>query len=162
MKSKFIHVLMLIVGILGLFMGTLPDIFPDQKDVLLIGKYKKMNVAYEKLVNYAKVPRGIRESEVALNIKDSGYHIIYNHLQSLDPSLPSLKKTDYAFRDLLINQVVHVRDDKNEWRPICELRDLYFIIRDSQLRYFTIVGFAFALFALAVEFFMNMRTASNT
>ena len=166
-----IHICLLIIGILGLCIGTLPDLFPNQIDSFLIGKYKKMNIAYKRLVDYAKIPRGIRDNEIALNKNDLGYEVIYNHLRSLDPSLPPFNKSGNSFADitidtggfmntnmeLLMNQVVQVKDSKNNWLPVCEMRELYFIIRDSYIRFFTRLGLSFAFIALFVGFVMNVK-----
>ena len=166
-----IHICLLILGILGVCIGTLPDLFPNQIDSFLIGKYKKMNIAYKRLVDYAKIPRGIRDNEIALNKNDLGYKAIYNHLRSLDPSLPPFNKSGNSFADitidtggfintnmeLLMNQVVQVKDSKNNWLPVCEMRELYFIIRDSYIRFFTRLGLSFAFIALFVGFVMNVK-----
>ncbi len=167
---------MLVIGLLGLFIGTLPDILPEKIGLLLFFKYKKMDIAYKKLVHYANIPRGKREDDVALNRRDIGHQVIYVLLRSINPELPSLGNLAPTSGDLtvhtggfvnintklLMNQVVHVKDEKNEWLPVCELRDLYFFIHDSQIRFFTRIGFAFTLSALIVTFFINIKQASNT
>ena len=166
-----IHISLLILGALGLFIGTLPDLLPNQVDLFLIGKYKKMNTAYKRLVEYAKIPRGIRDNEIALNKEDLGYEVIYNHLRSLDPSLPPFNKSGNSFSDitidsrgfmntnmeLLMNQVVHIRDSNNNWLPVCEIREIYFIIRDSYIRFFTRLGQSFSFIALFVGFVINVK-----
>ncbi len=174
--NKIIFVSMFVIGLIGLFVGTLPDILPEKMGSLLFCKYKKMDIAYKKLVHYANIPRGIRESDAALNRRDIGHHVIYGLLRSINPAMPSLENLASTSGDLtvdsggfvntntelLMNQVVHVKDDKNEWLPVCELRDLYFFIHDSQIRFFTRIGFALTLLSIVVTFFINIRQASNT
>lgn len=173
MKRIVFHLSMIFIGFLGIFLGTLPDLLPDYVPYILFGEHNSMNAGYVRLVNYLKGHKAHDENEIVLGVNDKEYNSIYNLLHSFDPSiLPPLQETLLTSKEygtgnigfgkgrpefvtsrtfLLFNQVIYFQDKNNNWRNVCEMRDLYFLVRDAIVRYCSRIGFFFAFISLTVE-----------
>lgn len=182
MKRITFHIVIIIIGFLGIFLGTLPDLIPGCAPIILIGKNRKMEVGYQKLVEFLDIPRGKRANKIALTRDDEGYSAIYDLLRSFDPKIvPPVEKISSSSEDigfgnisfdkgdewvgsgtfLLMNQVVFYHT-KEKWQAICEMRDLHFLIRDAHIRYYSRLGFFFAFIALMVEGISSLKGILNS
>jgi hypothetical protein len=182
MKKIFFHILMLIIGLLGIFFGTLPDLFPSAVPVFLIGYNRELEVGYKQLTKHLSVPIKERDSDIALGKNDYGYNSIYLILHKLNPKvIPPLSNLgndrfgnlsfDHGFdfvssgTGLLPNQVLFFEKSTDRWRAVCEMRDLFFIIRDSHIRYYARIGFFLAFISISIEGIVSIcsaiRSATN-
>lgn len=165
---------MVIIGLSGIFFGTLPDLFPEKVPDFLIGENKELDIGYNKLNKYLIEKR---TSDIALKKNENGYNAIYNIASELNPDVVpplsnlgndrsgnfSFHKGDFEFvnpgTSLFPNQVLSFKKSTGKWQPVCEMRDLYFMKRDSHNRYYAILGFLLAFISILSEGIVSISCA---
>ena len=164
-----------IIGVIGIFIGLLPDLKPEWQFILLPDRYEKREVGYKKLIDFHYVPRGKRGSLVALKRNDDGYEAIYNLLRSLDPvkilhldNVPENKKKngfgnisidendEWSGGATVMNRIISFKTSKN-WVPICEIRDLRNIMDIQITRWFSRIGFCITFISILMAFVIGVR-----
>ena len=167
---------MLLLGLLGIFWGTLPELFPNAVPIFLVGNNKKLEICYKIFTEHLSIPRGKRNKDMALQKNEDGYKAIYLILSKINPNIvpPLSNKSSKEFGRfsfdkginfvssgtfLFLNQVIFYEISTNQWRPICEMRDLFFMIRDSQFRYYARLGFLLVFISILIEGIISLRSA---
>lgn len=174
MSTLWLNILVVIVGVVGILLGLLPDLRPDLQSKFIPESYRNMEVGYKKLIEYHYIPRGTRGNTEALRKGDAGYGAIYNLLRSLEPvKMPSIgtnpegegselcaisidKNNEWAGGQTVMNRIVSVKTPR-EWSPICEIRDLRNIIDDKITRYFTRIGFGLTFVSIIASFGLGLK-----
>jgi hypothetical protein len=176
------HVLLLIVGVLGIFLGVLPDLRPD-----LANRPARFAALEAGLVRLGQFDyKSASGKSVALLVPgDQGYEEIYDVLRFFDSSLPPLEENpeispaegkgligvdnspaSYSTSGgtLPLPRFVAFQHTLGDKRPICWVRDLVFRIRDEKVRYWTRLGFASAFIAVVLDVLLGLwglRTGRN-
>jgi hypothetical protein len=166
---------MMLLGIFGVFVGTLPDLFPNIAPNFLFGETRAMKVGYARIIEFTQMQSTKRESGIALKKDTSGYEAILRILHNVNPKIvPSPKerkgnafgnistdRSTFVFVnpgiDLTFNKEIYFQTDEKHWKEVCEIRDLHYIIEAAVGRYYTKIGFLFALIAILIEGFSSIR-----
>ena len=164
---------------MGIFLGTLPDLFPAALSRLPY--FAKLNAALGTLSDF----RATEGANTALNKDDNGYVEIYRLLHAVDPfTLPPLDETlalqgdgsgqlvgvksgvkwnavsgDRKSQKAMETVYVCFRTPQNTGEPICELSELKFLVRDVEIRVCSRLGFFFAFVALLLGEGVSLRNA---
>jgi hypothetical protein len=174
------HSILVATVFLGIFLGTLPDLFPD---VLLHCPYFRM--LHRGVATLSTFPDETSNSD--LNRDDKAYKAIYKLLRSVDPhTLPPLKETlalqgdkyrcnikgvksgeqwnavappDQKSKRTMEPIYICFRTPQNIAEPICSLEDLKFLVRDVETRVCSRLGFFLAFVALILGEGMALRKA---
>lgn len=172
------HIIIIVVGLAGIILGTLPDLFPDLVPKVLFGENRRMEIGYGKLIEFLNIPRGERGDRVALTRHDEGYMAIYRLMRNFNPKLMPLQKNqqdetlgNISFDKanefvnegnfLTPNKVAFYEVADNSWESICTMRDLKYLINDSHVRVLTRFGFLLTLIAISIEGFFAIRSLIN-
>ena len=157
------HVVLIMVIFCGIFFGTLPDLWPS---------------ILSRLPYFSRLDSGIKKLSrpfTSLDRNDRGYIPVYRLLRTVAPNiLPPLQEVLALPRNHGTAELIKVksgfiwqptvqgkktknpistiyvcfRTQENTVDPICEFRDLMFIVRDFKTRWCSRMGFFFAFLAL--------------
>ncbi len=178
MKKIIFHSLMVLLGVFGVFFGTLPDILPNMADSFLFGETRGMKTGYARIIEFTELPSTERKIDIALTKDSPGYFAILRILHSFNPKIvPSpTELKDYFFGSistdrsslgvfvnpgihLTLNKEIYFQSDARQWKEVCEIRDLHYIIESSVSRYYVKIGFFLALLSILIEGFVSIRYA---
>jgi len=180
LKSISYHIAIILVVFLGIFLGTLPDLWPSGLSKLPY--FNRLDTGLEKLDHFST--HEIKNTY--LNRNDKGYIPIYRLLSTIAPyTLPPLKETLALSGSRSEAQLIGVksgtkrrataegiqskkametiyicfRTQEDIAEPLCELRDLMFIVRDFKTRWCSRFGFFFAFLALLLGEGISLRNS---
>lgn len=178
MRNVLYHVVLILVVFLGILLGTLPDLWPS--GLSLVPYFRKLDLGLAKLSHFPTPD----DKNAYLNRNDPSYIPIYQLLRSLDPhTLPPIAETlsgrsgsgegqligvksgmrwqaqAQGTKSENVMEIVYVcfRTRADLAEPVCDLRDLKFLIRDVKTRLCSRVGFAFAFIALFLGEGLSLR-----
>lgn len=163
------HLLLLTVGVLGIFLGILPDIRPDlanrpayfaalESGLTRLGQFDYKTTGGKPLALLRPGDYGYAEIYGLLRVFDSGL-LPLKDLPDISQakggyrigvSLPPLSYATSGGELPVLSFVVFERAPE-EVQPICFVRDLAFLVHDVKVRYWTRVGFAFAFVAVFLD-----------
>lgn len=164
------HIILIAIGFCGIFLGTLPDLFPQL--ISLPPNLKQYDYALKTLTI-------TNESDIAsklLRVGDKGYNQIYNLIRSIDPvTIPPLAETITISKEKKGFGTIASVKSGMEWQPktltyesqksldpflficfraergyepICLMNDLQNLVREAKMRFWSRFGFFFAFLAL--------------
>lgn len=172
-KRVAYHILLIVIGFLGIFLGTLPDLFPQY--ISLLPNLKKYDAGLRAL----EMDELHDVNQRLLKYGEDGYLQITKLLKSFDPiSIPSLKiiaddnrrlqqawtiasvksgmKWSPQIGSIPATQSIEafvficIKTDKGIYKPICDIRDLKNLVREAKVRFWSRTGFFFAFIALVI------------
>ncbi len=172
MKNRIIyHTILISIGFCGIFLGTLPDLFPQF--ISLLPNLKQ----YDYALNSLTINNGPDNKTKILKMDEKGYSQIYHLIRSIDPiTMPSLSETLANAKDKKgFGSIASVpggmkwspktsgfesqksldpflficfKTERGVYEPICQMRDLQNLVRNAKVRFWSRVGFSFAFIAL--------------
>lgn len=177
MKKVLYHAVLILVVFLGIFLGTLPDLWPS--GLSCFPYFKKLDFGLAKLSQFSTPDA----KNAYLNRNDPAYAPIYGLLRSLDSyTLPPIgevlaiqggsrkaqligvksarwRANAQGSKSESAIETVYVcfRTPRDTAEPVCDLRDLKFLVRDTKTRLCSRVGFSFALIALLLGEGISLR-----
>jgi hypothetical protein len=165
------HTILIAIGFCGIFLGTLPDLFPQL--ISLPPNLKQYDYALETLT----IKDEDDNASKRLKVGDIGYKQIYNLIRSFDPvTMPPLSetitkskeqkgfgtiasirggmkwrpKTSQFESEKSIDPFLFVcfKAERKIYEPICQMNDLLSLVREAKMRFWSRFGFFFAFVAL--------------
>jgi hypothetical protein len=166
--SSLLQLLVLCIGAFGSVLPSLPDMFPNSKWVNVLPALDAIQVGYADLSRMDEASRDGRALGI-LRDGDTGYSAICDLLRVFDPTLtseaanPSAEKiasiaatqemswsnpqgSIAVLRPVLVELVA-----TGQWKPVCDMRDLAFLIHDNRIRLWSRVGSFLAFTALLLQ-----------
>ena len=145
MKSAWYHIAVLLLGMSGVFLGTLPDLIP----------------AWIPLAPYTAALESGHEKLTAGTLRptDDGFEEIYELLGTFQPNwappLLIVVKTELSFTsagvELPAFQTARFYYGPKQDKPVCFMRDVAFLVRDAKFRWWTRFGFSITFAALILQ-----------
>ena len=181
MKSILYHIALISVVFFGILLGTLPDLWPS--GLSRFPYFNRLDAGLKRLDNFSNP----EIKNTYLNRNDDSYVPIYRLLRSLDShTLPPVKEIIDLTGDNHKAQLIGVksgekwratnkegkgsdkametiyicfRTEENIAEPLCEMRDLKFLVRDFKTRWCSRLGFFFAFLALLLGEGISLRNS---
>jgi len=171
-----LSLVMMLLGVFGVFFATLPDLFPNIAPYFLIGETRAMKVGYARIIEFSQMQSN-KKNDIALRKTTYGYEAILRILHNVNPKIaPSPKaqkgnafgnistdRSSVVFVNpginLTSNKVIYFQANEKRWKEVCEIRDLHYIIESAVGRYYAKIGFLFAVIAILMEGFVSIRSA---
>jgi hypothetical protein len=168
--SWLLKVVVLLIGAFGVILPALVDMFPDSSWVSLPPHLAALDAGFANLNRFDELDVNSKAIGV-LRQGDEGYDNIYDLLRHFDPGILPLSEASILSSTHRTGAIIAV--DVFEWgnsqgklalirplllqleneklKPICDLRDMAFLIRDRKVRFWSRIGSAVALVALLLQ-----------
>ena len=162
-------ILVLLLGVFGILLTELPDMFPDSDLVSVPPHLASLDAGFSDLTRFDSVDANDNPISI-LHCGEEGYKAIYNLLRTFDPSIPILEDitTDSQTRAIVTTEAIKWNNPHGEMPvfrpvmlyfeelgnnpvPICDMRDLAFLIRDCKVSFWSGTGSALAFVALLLQ-----------
>lgn len=160
---------LLVLAGLGILLTAFADMFPGSSWVSIPAHLAGLEAGFSALSRFDE--RG-QEAIGLLRQGDEGYESIYSLLPTFDPTLPSLEdmlvmsstegvgaiiaatsvfKYETSLGSIPGMRPVLIQLEGGNFKPVCEMRDLAFLIRDRKVRFWSRLGSFIALIAVLLE-----------
>jgi hypothetical protein len=183
-RNPYSIIIVLFIGVFGIIITELPDMYPDSNLISIPPHLASLDAGLADLTRFDEVDANDKAISV-LRDGDKGYAVIYRLLRIFDPSIPTLKEASANSPSQRMGIIVSTEEIK--WSnpygkipifrpvllvefqepgltpvPVCDMRDLAFLIHDQKARFWSRLGVTLALVALFLQTIPALSIATRS
>ena len=182
MKKITYHIVLIAIVFCCIFLGTLPDLFPQYMS------FPPNLKQYDYALRSLTIPNDYNINYKTLEVGENGYNQIFNLIRSFDTvNIPPLDvtikkskekkgfgtiasvKSGMEWRPITSTKkplksidpflFICFKGDNETYIPICQLNDLRNLIHEAKIRFWSRLGFFFAFVALLIGEGASLRAS---